>query len=245
MKLKNKVCYAVIVVVLLASCKKNNDVAVTLTPIPTPPDTSGALKDAASFPLGIAIDYTPFKNDALYRALVASEANNVTFSYNMKHGAIVKDDGTFNYAAADDLFNLATAAGLNVFGHTLAWHQNQNGNYLRSLTAGTANPNAPNILANGDFEAGSGSTFSNWSVYNANGATVSNGSGPGEVHGGTRSLKIVNPNNNPSNQWKVQIASDLFNTTVNTSYKVSFWIKALSAGGAGRVSTSTNRPISV
>jgi endo-1,4-beta-xylanase len=228
---------AIVIAAFIASCKKNNDVVVTATPTPANPDTIGTLKDAATFPLGIAIDYGLWKNDAAYRSTVIREASNVTFGYNMKHGAIVRDDGTFDYTTADDLFNSVTSAGLQVFGHTLGWHANQNGNYLRSLTAGTSNPNAPNVLVNGDFETGTASTSNNWTVYNTNGATISTGTASGEVHGGSRSLKIVNPNNNPANQWKVQVGSDLFNTTVSTSYKVSFWIKALSAGGTGRLST--------
>ncbi|MCW3115772.1 MAG: endo,4-beta-xylanase precursor [Segetibacter sp.] len=228
---------AIAISALLASCKKNNDLFVTPGPPTSASDTAGTLKDAATFPLGIAIEYALFKSDAAYRSTVIRQANNVTFGYHMKHGAIVRDDGTFNYAATDELFNLATNAGLTVFGHTLAWHQNQNGTYLRTLTAGTPNPGAPNIVVNGDFEAVVASTQNNWNVYNTNGATVSVGTASGEVHGGVRSLKIVNPNDNPGSQWKVQIGSDLFNTTINTSYKVSFWIKATAAGGTGRLST--------
>ena len=102
---------------------------------------------------------------------------------------------------------------------------------------GTADSSAPDILANGGFETNSGGNFSNWSVYNSNGATFSVGSGSSEVYSGTASLKIVNPTNFSGEQWKVQIASDLFNTTINTSYKVSFWIKSLSGAGSGRLST--------
>lgn len=240
MKFSFRLSFAAIVLAAsIASCKKNNDVVVTPTPPPTPtlPDTTGTLKDAATFPFGIAIEYALFKNDAAYRATVIREASNVTFGNELKHYSIVKDDGGFDYLKSDELYNLVTSAGLQVYGHTLGWHQNQNGNYLRSLTVGTANPNAPNILVNGDFESATGSTLNNWNLYNTNGATVSIGTASGEMHGGSRSLKIVNPNNNPGSQWKVQIASDLFNTTVNTSYKVSFWIKASSAGGTGRLST--------
>ena len=226
------------ILIALTSCKKNNDVAGTPTPTSTQStDTTGTLKDAASFPIGFAIDYTAFKDDAAYRALVAREADNVTFTYNMKHGAIVRDDGTFNFATSDELFNLATSAGLTVFGHTLAWHENQNANYLNSLTVGGPDPNSPSILDNGNFETGTGNTFANWSVFNLNGATISAGTGTIEVRNGLRSLKILNPNNFPADPWRVQVASDLFNTTINKLYKVSFWIKSLSANGSGRLST--------
>ncbi|RYF82437.1 MAG: hypothetical protein EON98_11330, partial [Chitinophagaceae bacterium] len=148
--------------ICVASCKKS-DVA----PPPTPPagggntggtDTVTILKNATTLPIGIAIDYSLFRNNATYRNTVVREADQVTFAYNMKHGAIVKDDGSFDYTQADELFNMASAAGLEVYGHTLAWHENQNGNYLRSLTVGTADPNAPNLLPSGDFEAGTGTS---------------------------------------------------------------------------------------
>jgi endo-1,4-beta-xylanase len=235
MKIKIGVICAFTVAFFFSSCKKNNDT----TPTPTPPvsDTSGTLKDAADFDIGFAVDYSPFINNSAYRAVVAREADNVTFGYNMKNGAIVKDDGSFDFTNADAMMNVATSAGLKVYGHTLVWHENQNATYLNSLTQGTADSSAPNILANGGFETNSSGNFSNWSVYNTNGATFSAGSGAAEVHSGTSSLKIVNPNNFTTDQWKVQIASDSFNTTVNTSYKVSFWIKSLTAAGSGRLST--------
>jgi len=242
MKMKiGLICAFTVAISLISSCKKTNDTPGTTQPPPTDPtpvsDTSGTLKDAADFDIGIAVDYSAFINNSAYRSVVAREADNVTFGYSMKNGAIVKDDGTFDFSNADAMFNLATSAGLKVYGHTLVWHENQNATYLNSLTAGVPDSSAANILLNGDFETNSGGTFSNWSVYNTNGATISTGSGASEVHGGTASLKIVNPNNFTNEQWKVQIASDLFNTTTNTSYKVSFWIKSLSGAGSGRLST--------
>lgn len=118
------------VLISFISCKKSN------SPNPSPPtppvlpyDTAstGPLKSAAPFQIGMAIDYDQYKNDAAYTAIVNKEVNNVTFGYQMKHGAIVKNDGSFDFSKADELVNLASAAGLSVYGHTLAWHQNQNG----------------------------------------------------------------------------------------------------------------------
>src|SRR5215471_9636143 len=114
------------------SCKKSTE-KVTTPPPPPPTSDTLALKNAASFPIGVGIDYTPMKNDVTYASIVKAQFSNVTFGYNMKHGAIVQDDGSFNFNTADDLFNVVDNAGLKVYGHTLAWHQNNNGNYLRSL----------------------------------------------------------------------------------------------------------------
>src|SRR5436305_8684937 len=137
--MRSRFLFFVTVIFLVASCKKNNDAMVTPPPPPvTPVDSSGTLKSASSFPIGMAIDYTLFKNNLAYRNIVATEADQVTFGYQMKHGAIVRDDGSFDYSKSDELLNLAMGAGLQVYGHTLVWHQNQNGNYLRSLTVGNS-----------------------------------------------------------------------------------------------------------
>src|SRR5215208_996269 len=133
----------------LISCKKNKDIEIVDPG--NSPDASGTLKTAASFPIGMAIGYSLFKNNIMYRNTVETEADQVTFEYHMKHGAIVKDDGSFDYSSADELMNLSSAAGLKVFGHTLVWHSNQNGNYLRSLTVSNGNTAGTNQLPTGDF----------------------------------------------------------------------------------------------
>jgi endo-1,4-beta-xylanase len=153
MKIKIQLIYCLTVSLsLICSCKKNNDTTGTTPPLPpVVSDTSGTLKDAADFDIGFAVDYSPFINNSAYRAVVAREADNVTFGYNMKHGAIVKDDGSFDFTNADAMLNVATSAGLKVYGHTLVWHENQNATYLNSLTAGAPDSSAPNILINGNF----------------------------------------------------------------------------------------------
>lgn len=115
MKIRIGLIYAFTVAVFfIGSCKKTNDTPGTTQPPPTNPppvsDTSGTLKDAADFDIGFAVDYSPFINNSAYRAVIAREADNVTFGYNMKHGAIVKDDGSFDFANADAMLNVATNA---------------------------------------------------------------------------------------------------------------------------------------
>src|SRR3982751_4493733 len=121
MKFQTRAAVAAITLALLLNgCKKNSGPG---DPGPdSVPDTAGVLKNRASFPIGLAIEYQLARTDAKYLATIAREVNSTTFGYQMKHGAIVRDDGSFNFATADELFNLATNAGLNVFGHTLVWH---------------------------------------------------------------------------------------------------------------------------
>ncbi|RDC56951.1 hypothetical protein DU508_07055 [Pedobacter chinensis] len=223
-------------VVWVSSCKKDiyNGANSTLT---SPfSDSTGVLKSAASFPVGIAIEYDLLKNNSTYRNTIFREANSVTFAYQMKHGAIVQSDGTLNFTKTDEMVKTVSDAGISIFGHVLAWHQNNNGAYLRTLSGGSTAA-APNLLANPGFELGSGASFTNWSAYNG-ASSFSAGTTAAEVHGGSRSLKVVNPTDNAGGQWRVQMASDLFNTTTGSDYKVSFWIKATAGGGSMRLSTA-------
>lgn len=225
----------------ITSCKKNNDV----TPTPTPAvDTTGPLKAVASFPIGIAIDYTLFKNNASYKNVVAREADQVTFGYEMKHGAIVKSDGSFDYSRADELLNLANAAGLQVYGHTLVWHQNQNGNYLRSLTVDAGSTSSTNLLPAGDFEAGTGTTgtgstlFTGWNVLIGGSAAGSYAAAAG--NNSTRALEatVTTPG---ANAYDMQAIGDNWTATVGTQYKVSVDIKASVSNGKVRLVNQNNQ----
>ncbi|PWK27647.1 endo-1,4-beta-xylanase [Arcicella aurantiaca] len=199
------------------------------------PVVDGTLKAAATnFPIGIAVDYTPFLNDATYRGAVANEAKTVTFGYHMKHGALVQNDGTIDFSKADAMYNAATAAGLEVFGHTLGWHANQNATYMKIVTGGGSGPAAVNLLANGSFETGSGDNFNNWSKYNGGTSMVETKSST-EVQSGSRALKVVVGTS--GNPWNVQLASDEFATTVGKVYTMTFFIKSATNGGKMRIST--------
>lgn len=240
MKCRHRVfSIAIIAAIVTTSCNKGKDVKPDPTP-PTPPavDTAGPLKAAASFPIGIAIDYNLFKNNASYKNVVTREADQVTFGYEMKHGAIVKNDGSFDYSRADELLNLATAAGLQVYGHTLVWHQNQNGNYLRSLTVDAGSTGSTNLLSGGDFEVGTGTSgtgstlFTGWNVL-----VGGNASGSFEAVAGnnsTRALQatVTTPG---TNAYDMQAIGPNWTATVGSQYKVSVDVKASVANGKVRL----------
>ncbi|MDB5208155.1 MAG: endo,4-beta-xylanase [Flavisolibacter sp.] len=199
--------------------------------------SGGTLKDATDIQIGTAVQLSKMKTNPTYAALVKAEFDNITFENELKNSSIVSNNGTFNYANADELLNIATAAGLGVYGHTLAWHNQQAAGYYKSY-AGITAAAAAELLLNGGFESGGASNFTNWSTFNAaNGATLLPGSGGNEVRTGTRSLKVVNPVPHPGQQFQVQLASDLFNTEIGKQYIVSYWVKAASAGGTIRLST--------
>ena len=239
MKYRLPIILIVTVFLTTTSCKKDSD-NTTTNPPPPPPvvDTPKTLKDAASFPIGIAIEYALFRNNAAYKNVVIREADQVTFGYEMKHGAIVKDDGSFDYSRADELLNLSTASGLQVFGHTLVWHQNQNGNFLRSLTVDAGNTGSTNLLAAGDFEAGTGTTgtggtlFTGWNVL-----AGGNSAGSFEAVTGNNSARafqatVTTPG---TNAYDMQAIGPNWAAVVGNQYRVSVDIRSSVSNGKVRL----------
>ncbi|MEO8886041.1 MAG: endo-1,4-beta-xylanase [Mucilaginibacter sp.] len=141
-----------LVMLLNASCSKNgsspsnnqsNNIITALTIIPGYTDTTGTLKalTASYFTnMGMAVTYGPMLGNVSYLATVKTNANIVTFGNELKEGSIVKNDGSYDYATADALYNICANNGLQVYGHTLVWHSQQNVTYLKGLitAAGTA-----------------------------------------------------------------------------------------------------------
>jgi endo-1,4-beta-xylanase len=225
-----------------AACEKI-DFSAGPKPSYDPAAATEALKDVASFPIGVAVSHGNFLGNTSYQNVVKRDFSEVTLENEMKNGSIVRGDGSFDFSRADEMVNFAQANGLQVFGHTLVWHSQQAADYYKSV-AGIVVQAPDNIIANGGFEEGSGNSFAHWTVFNSGnppGTSVfSAGSGPNEVRSGNRSLKVENPVGYPGSQWRVQLASDLTPTAVGKRYIASYWVKAVSPNGSIRLSTQPN-----
>lgn len=234
--LQNSYWLALAIAAMLgSSCKKNQEIGVAN--YGNFSDTTGTLKSLVSFPIGLATEYSLSTANTKYMATVKREAASITFGNELKNSSVLKDDGTYNFTTADAFYNLATTNGLQVYGHTLVWHSQQNTTYYAKITGGGTSASAPNLLTNGDFETGS---FDGWAAYNG-ASSFSATTTTGEVHGGAKALKVVVATDNPGKQYVVQYASPLFNTTPNSVYKVTFWVKAYAAAtGAIRLSTQNS-----
>ncbi|RAJ79084.1 endo-1,4-beta-xylanase [Chitinophaga dinghuensis] len=211
----------------LMACSKHPEIGIMSTG--NFADTSGVLKTAADFPIGVAVNNGPLQ-EAPFLAITQRDFSSVTFGYEMKHGAVVQNDGSLNFNTVDAM--LAKLGNITVFGHTLCWHSNQNATYLKNY-AGIIVPAATELATNPGFESG----LNNWSIFNTNGATITATNVATEVHSGSGAMKVVNPTANPGNQWKVQVSSAAFATTPGKSYVISYWVKAANAGGSIRLSS--------
>ncbi|HSD06288.1 carbohydrate binding domain-containing protein [Flavobacterium sp.] len=88
------------------------------------------------------------------------------------------------------------------------------------------------FILNGDLEAGTGDTFTNWNKYNG-GANLT--AETVEVHSGSRALKAVSTG---ANEFNVQLVSDEMTLEVGRTYTASMWIKAVNGGNTVRFSTT-------
>ncbi len=228
MKKAKKILY-IAFATFAVSCTKMKDVNI-LNQGSYSDTTTASLKSATDVKLGVAVEYSNIA-DGNYTAIAKNEFDAITVGYSMKHGAIVKDDGTYNYTNADAIINAFSPN--EVYGHTLLWHSNQNATYLKNYT-GITIPAPAELMTNPGFEAGA----SSWSVFNTNGATITFNTGDAaNAHAGTSYMKVVNPTSQTGNQWKVQVSSAAFATVPGQKYTISYWVKAASAGGSIRLST--------
>ena len=224
--MKNSVLFFLILLMAgLFSCSKKIDPTPPVTPPIVPEST---LKDAASYTIGVGVSYDLLKNNANYAGLVKTQFDRITPEYQMKHGANVKNDGSFDFAKTDELVNiLAIANGLSVYGHTLVWHQNNNGNYLRSLAGTTGS----NLVLNAGFENG----FTNWFTQVSSTAPTAGSITleTTDVQSGTQAAKVIVTAPGP-NAYSIQIVSDNFTVTSGSTYKLKFWAKAAANGQSFR-----------
>ncbi|OON69612.1 T9SS type A sorting domain-containing protein [Hymenobacter sp. CRA2] len=94
------------------------------------------------------------------------------------------------------------------------------------------------LATNPGFENG----LTGWTTLNATGATITANTVAAEAHSGTGSMKVVNPTAQPGNQWRVQVTSAAFPTTIGKQYQISYWVRAANAGGSIRLSTGPSSP---
>jgi endo-1,4-beta-xylanase len=227
----------------LSSCKKEPDQSVNPPPPGNTPDTTGTLRESTRtvFPnVGMAVTYDKMATTPAYLATVKREVNNVTFGNELKEGFVTGNGGAFDYTTADALYTLCAANGLEVFGHTLVWHSQQNVTYLKSLINGSANGTpGPDLLAaaNGSFEAGSGNSFSGWNNL-VNGSAVAVFS---ETAGNnsTRALRVA-VTTPGANAYDIQSIGPTFNVTSGHTVQFSIDLKASVPNGKVRVVVQNN-----
>ena len=172
-----------------------------------------------NFKLGLATTASEYTQQQLVYALVNSNADETVAGNAMKMASCVDDKGNMSFDNAVSFVNAATDAGLNVYGHTLAWHAQQPVKYLQSLMADKeieVEEGATDEVVDAYFDY---STFTSYNYW---------GQGP---EGSERTIKdgcfvSYNPTAIP-NFWEFQYhVADGINWQAGLSYKVTMMIRA-------------------
>ena len=86
-----------------------------------------------NFRMGIATVVSDYLNNTTMRNLVNRNANETVAGNAMKMGSCVDGNGNMNFTNVKNFVNKATASGIEVYGHTLAWHSQQPKGWLLKL----------------------------------------------------------------------------------------------------------------
>ena len=103
-----------------------------------------ALKEyvaAPDFHLGVGTDAADYAKQGVTYVVTNVNFNETVAGNAMKMGSCVDDEGNMNFGTVEEYVKTATDAGLNVYGHTLAWHAQQPAKWLNALIADREDPN--------------------------------------------------------------------------------------------------------
>src|SRR5574344_662352 len=86
-----------------------------------------------NFKLGTGVTVSDFNAKGMVYALTVSNFDEMTAGNAMKYASCVGNDGKMSFSTVTSFVKTASEAGLSIYGHTLAWHSQQNNTYLNSL----------------------------------------------------------------------------------------------------------------
>lgn len=87
------------------------------------------------FLLGTGVNAQDYLQKTGVYLLTNSNFDQVTTGNAMKYASVVAESGDMNFGTVRDFVEAATGAGLEVYGHTLCWHEQQTVKYLNGLIA--------------------------------------------------------------------------------------------------------------
>lgn len=177
-----------------------------------------------NFKLGAGTTVNDYLNQTLVKDMINKNFTETVAGNAMKMASCVDGNGNMNFETVKRYVNAATQAGLNVYGHTLAWHSQQPKGWLLRLLADKPDTSSSKevltVIASKDFT-------SNQSV----GWTSDK-----DKYGYTLTFNATNGLNihttkKCDNSWDVQfLAMTDIPTTTGKTYKMTMTVKGSKAG---------------
>ena len=172
------------------------------------------------FKLGAAVTVSNFLRKTDEYKMATENFNEMTAGNAMKQSSVMRVDGSMDFTQVKRFVEEAERAGMTVYGHTLAWHSQQQNAYLNGLIRGKkidvpSDQDSEVVLLQTDFNDGN-ATFMGWG----------NNSTRDVVDG---AFKVTNPS--AVNSWEAQFAYDFSEPfQIDKTYKLNFRIKGSAAG---------------
>lgn len=94
-----------------------------------------------NFHVGVGTDAADYAKQGVTYVVTNANFNETVAGNAMKMASCVGDDGSMNFGTVEAYVKAATDAGLDVYGHTLAWHAQQPVKWLNALIADKVDPN--------------------------------------------------------------------------------------------------------
>ena len=194
-------------------------------------DQYQALKDYINyekypnFKLGAGTTVNDYLNNSLVKNLTNKNFTETVAGNAMKMASCVDGNGNMNFSTVTKYVNAATNAGLNVYGHTLAWHSQQPVGWLTKLLADKPAPELTDgdvdvwtVVANKDFRT---QQSVGWKANESeNGYTLK--------FDATNGLKVTTTVSKP---WEVQfVAMENILLQSGLTYKMTMTIKGSKNG---------------
>ena len=177
-----------------------------------------------NFKLGAGTTVNDYLNNSLVKNLTNKNFTETVAGNAMKMASCVDGNGNMNFTTVKNYVNAATEAGLNVYGHTLAWHSQQPKGWLLKLLSDKPDPNSEQVyteIASKDFRTSKsiGSWRSDESTY---GYSLS--------FDATNGLKI-HTTKMCEHSWDVQfLAMENIFVEKDKTYKMTMTVKGSQAG---------------
>jgi GH35 family endo-1,4-beta-xylanase len=94
--------------------------------------------DRTTYPnlkLGVGVNVSDFNLGGVVFRLASANFDELTPGNAMKYSSCVAEDGSMDFSEVKTFIEMAKSAELSIYGHTLAWHSQQQNKYLNGLIA--------------------------------------------------------------------------------------------------------------
>ena len=176
-----------------------------------------------NFKLGIGLveDAYLSTSSSLVKNMVNKNFTECVAGNAMKMGSVVNGNGGMNFTTVKNLVNATSKAGINLYGHTLAWHSQQPIGWLTRLIADKPDPSGEStytVVASKDFRT---QQTTGWKANESeNGYTITFD----KTNGLKATTKI-------SKSWEVQfVPMENILLTTGQTYKMTFTVKGSKSG---------------